>query len=618
VVTFDINISTVTITLPVTGDTTPDSPDSFQVSLGNVVGAALGSTTTAQGEVTGAGAGAGAGGDTGSGTGSGSGQVLTSSGSSATLTGGAGDDTLYAGQGPDVLTGGAGADSFVFKAAPWNAGHITDFTVGTDKLDLSALFSASGYSGTDPIRDGYVSLSADGSGGTKVYYDSDGFGTGNTIQVLVTDMDHVSPSGLTWAQLSGGASTGGGTGTPPQIAFSTPSVSLAEGDTGTTAFSYTVSRSGDTSAASSVSWAVSGSGTNPANAADFQGGVLPSGTLSFAAGETSKTVVVSVVGDTTVEPDETFTVTLSGATGATLGTATVAGTITNDDGASSGGGSSGQVLTSSTYGATLTGGSGDDTLNAGQGPDVLTGGAGGDSFVFKATPWNAGHVTDFTVGTDKLDLSALFSASGYTGTDPIGDGYVSLSADGSGGTKVYYDTDGPSSGNTIQFLITDLDHVATSGLTWAQLSGGASSGGGTGGGGGATPGQVLTSSTYGATLTGGAGNDTLNAGQGPDVLTGAGGADRFVFQNPPWNAGHITDFTPGTDVLDLRGLFAQSGYTGANPLADNWLQFQSDGQGDTKVYVDMDGPNGSQWPTLVTTLDHVTPSQLGASDWIFH
>ena len=79
------------------------------------------------------------------------------------------------------------------------------------------------------------------------------------------------------------------------------------------------------------SWAVTGSGTNAASASDFTGGILPSGTVSFAAGETSKTVTVNVAGDTTVEPDEGFTVTLSSPTGATLGTASATGTIRNDD-----------------------------------------------------------------------------------------------------------------------------------------------------------------------------------------------------------------------------------------------------------------------------------------------
>ena len=39
------------------------------------------------------------------------------------------------------------------------------------------------------------------------------------------------------------------------------------------------------------------------------------GTVSFAAGETAKTITVSVSGDTTAEPDEGFSVTLSNASG---------------------------------------------------------------------------------------------------------------------------------------------------------------------------------------------------------------------------------------------------------------------------------------------------------------
>ncbi|MCK7477220.1 MAG: hypothetical protein M0C28_06725 [Candidatus Moduliflexus flocculans] len=70
---------------------------------------------------------------------------------------------------------------------------------------------------------------------------------------------------------------------------------------------------------------------NPADAGDF-GGTLPGGTVSFAAGETSKTVTVNVAGDTAVEPERG----LHGdaehnPTNATLSTATATGTIQNDD-----------------------------------------------------------------------------------------------------------------------------------------------------------------------------------------------------------------------------------------------------------------------------------------------
>jgi hypothetical protein len=111
-------------------------------------------------------------------------------------------DTFYTGHNSVIVTTGGGADTIVYQYLPWNnTGHITDFTLGTDKLDFSALFSASGYAGSDPVADGYVRFDADGRGGTHVYYDPDGYGTGYQWPTLVTTLDHVSPQGLTAAQL---------------------------------------------------------------------------------------------------------------------------------------------------------------------------------------------------------------------------------------------------------------------------------------------------------------------------------------------------------------------------------------------------------------------------------
>jgi hypothetical protein len=56
-----------------------------------------------------------------------------------------------------------------------------------------------------------------------------------------------------------------------------------------------------------------------------------SGTLTFAKGDTSKTIEVKVTGDAAAEPDETFKVQLSNPVGATLGKETGTATIRNDD-----------------------------------------------------------------------------------------------------------------------------------------------------------------------------------------------------------------------------------------------------------------------------------------------
>ena len=62
---------------------------------------------------------------------------------------------------------------------------------------------------------------------------------------------------------------------------------------------------------------------------DFTAG---SGQLSFAPGETSKVVSVELLGDTTDEVDEALTVELANATNATIGDASAAITIDDDDG----------------------------------------------------------------------------------------------------------------------------------------------------------------------------------------------------------------------------------------------------------------------------------------------
>ena len=57
-----------------------------------------------------------------------------------------------------------------------------------------------------------------------------------------------------------------------------------------------------------------------------------SGTLTFAPGETAKTLTVQVNGDTSNEPNETFNLNLKNATGnATIADGHAVGTIVNDD-----------------------------------------------------------------------------------------------------------------------------------------------------------------------------------------------------------------------------------------------------------------------------------------------
>jgi hypothetical protein len=104
-------------------------------------------------------------------------------------------------------------------------------------------------------------------------------------------------------------------------------VTINEGNSGTTTFTFTVTRSGATAGTSSVTYATA----NGSATAGSDYTALPATTLNFAAGETSKTVSVSVIGETVVEPDQTFSLKLSSPVRATISDDTGTGTIRNDD-----------------------------------------------------------------------------------------------------------------------------------------------------------------------------------------------------------------------------------------------------------------------------------------------
>ena len=292
----------------------------------------------------------------------------------------------------------------------------------------------------------------------------------------------------------------------------------------------------------------------------------------------------------------------------------------------------GLVLKAADGGSNLAGTTGSDTLIGAYGADTLTGGAGADTFTFNDVPWKPGHITDFTVGVDKLDLGGFFAKVGYTGSDPVADGYVKLVNGNLGDTWVILDRDGNATGDRWGTYAFSLDHLDGGGeslgfskLTWANLQGGA---GATAPGnpppsppppvsGGA--GLVLAAGFGPNTLTGGLGNDTINASRLSDVLIGGGGSDHFVIGLEPWSPALITDFAPGIDKIDLRGMLASAGYDGRDPFADGHLKLASDGAGGTQVLFDRDGAGPDpQWPNYVLHIANVAPAAMGSGDWIFH
>ena len=118
----------------------------------------------------------------------------------------------------------------------------------------------------------------------------------------------------------------------PELSISSPSV--AEGDSGTADLDFVVTLTGSTSREVTVAYADRETGT-ATSGTDYA--AVTAGTLTFAAGDTSKTVTVAVTGDTVDEPNETVVLRLSSASNASLsgGAATLdgTGTITDDDAA---------------------------------------------------------------------------------------------------------------------------------------------------------------------------------------------------------------------------------------------------------------------------------------------
>lgn len=107
------------------------------------------------------------------------------------------------------------------------------------------------------------------------------------------------------------------------------SATKVEGDSGQTDFTFTVARAGSVLAASVVSYSVA---AITADAADFVGGVLPSGTINFGTGATSVTLTIAVQGDLDVEFTETFAVQISNPTdGGQINVGIATGVITTDD-----------------------------------------------------------------------------------------------------------------------------------------------------------------------------------------------------------------------------------------------------------------------------------------------
>lgn len=361
-----------------------------------------------------------------SGTGNALANVLNGNKGSNTLLGNAGNDTLNGAAGIDTLNGGFGNDAI-------NGGADADTVVFSGNF---ATYAFNYNAGTAT----YTVYGADGSIDTVTAVENFKFADGakTPAQLPIT------------------------IGIPVRTASTTAlTPTLNEGNTGTTVFSFEVRLNAAAFSSQSVSYTIAGSGTVAANASDFSGALT--GTVTFAAGETAKLISVSVRGDTTIEQNETFSLTIRSPTsGLVIGASTAIATIVNDDAAGP------NVVNGTAVAESLTGTTAIDHINGLAGNDILTGGA------------NA----DVLNGGDGIDSASYATSS------------IGVTVNLLNGTGLNGDAQGDSL-------------VAIENLVGSNNS------------------DVLTGSDLANNLSGGLGLDTLNGGLGNDLLTGGVGADNL-------------------------------------------------------------------------------------------
>lgn len=216
-------------------------------------------------------------------------------------------------------------DDGVLDLTPWTA--VTDTVAISDggATDIT-------YAGAPVLGPNYDGVSFTPGGASRI---PDGTDTGTTADWMRNDFDLAGIGGFVGTPVLGEALNTPGAANqafvpPVGETVSVNDVTVAEGDAGTTLLTFTVTRSGNTGAFSIDYATADGSATA---GSDY---LAAAGTLNFAAGGVlSQTVSVTLNGDTTAEPDETFTLALSNLVNAT-GTTTLAdgsgtGTIANDD-----------------------------------------------------------------------------------------------------------------------------------------------------------------------------------------------------------------------------------------------------------------------------------------------
>lgn len=278
--TFDPGVTSVTVTVKIVGDTVVEPNEIFSVALSDPAGATIGD-------------------------GAGAGRIID-------------DDTALAVNDVTVVEGGSGAKAATFTITR------TGILTGTSTVQWATV-AGTATSGTD-----FTAVAA--SPQALVTFAANQ--ATKQVTVNVTGDTVAEPDETFSVVLSApvGASlldaTGVGTITDDDAGLAIGDATVTEGASGSQLATFTITRSGSTTLESTVLWrTLDGTAKAPG---DYTAITTPT-KVTFAPGVASQTVKVAVLGDTTFEVDETFSVQLSSPTNATLLDATAVGTIATDE-----------------------------------------------------------------------------------------------------------------------------------------------------------------------------------------------------------------------------------------------------------------------------------------------
>ncbi len=256
----------------------------------------------------------------------------------------------FDGDARSVTTPDIGADEVV-GTTPQNgtlALSAATYTVGEAAGTVTVTVNRTNGS-TGAVSVGYSLANGTATGGAACGAGVDFVNTGGTINFANGEMtktftvticnDTVVEGNETFTVTLAGATGGATIGTPATAtvtitdddvttlpALTINDVRVFEGDSGTVNAVFTVTASAASTTAFTVNYATA---NNTATAGvDY---VATSGTLTFAPGQTTRTITVQVIGDLLKEANETFFVNLSAPTGATIADPQGLGVIVDDD-----------------------------------------------------------------------------------------------------------------------------------------------------------------------------------------------------------------------------------------------------------------------------------------------